>query len=184
MDTLAASNLFQTSHLNYIRNSRAIAVLWCVFTVCFSIINIVVFLQPWLGDTEETTREGYFGLFESCKYTSNGNKNVNFNIEYEKDILARVTAPPGAASIPSFVQSYKLTCEGSWSNIATSVNPSATFFIGFSALINLVCIACFLVLFLFINPEFVFTLCGVLQLISSKSSTLHSLIKLQTFFLF
>jgi hypothetical protein len=47
------------------------------------------------------------------------------------------------------------------------VNPASTFFIGFSALITLICIAMFLVLFLFINPCIVFTLCGSLQLVSS-----------------
>lgn len=148
-------------------------ILRCVFTVCFSIINIVVFLQPWLGDSEETANDGYFGLFESCKYKLI-NQNLNIfthstgNGESEKslikNLLNEITASSNHLSGDS---SRRLVCEGSWSNIATSVNPSATFFIGFSALINLVCIACFLVLFLFISSAFVFTLCGVLQLISS-----------------
>lgn len=31
---------------NYLRNSRAIGVLWAVFTMCYAIINVVVFVQP------------------------------------------------------------------------------------------------------------------------------------------
>lgn len=34
------------------RNSRAIAVLWAIFTICLAIINVVVFIQPyWIGDS-------------------------------------------------------------------------------------------------------------------------------------
>ena len=37
------------------KNSRAIAVLWGVFSVCFCIIDCVVFFQPhWLGDTKDS----------------------------------------------------------------------------------------------------------------------------------
>jgi hypothetical protein len=105
-----------------------------------------VFLQPWLGDTEETKKEGYFGLFEACKF---------YSIEHS-----------GSLEKPTF--SYRFICDGTWANLLTSVNPLATFAVGSSALVNLVCIACFLVLFLFMNPALVFTICGVLQLISSK----------------
>ena len=31
---------------NYLRNSRAIGVLWAVFTACYAIINVVIFVQP------------------------------------------------------------------------------------------------------------------------------------------
>ena len=99
-----------------------------------------MFFQPWLGDTIQTEKEGYFGLYESCKYTQQGS-NPN---------------------------SYRIICEGTWASISSSVNPTATFCIGFSALINLISIAVFLVLFLFINPGIVFTICGILQLFSSE----------------
>jgi hypothetical protein len=59
------------------------------------------------------------------------------------------------------------------------VNPLATFFVGFSAFISLVCIACFLVLFLFINPAIVFSICGVLQLISGKLTCIQLFFFLQ-----
>jgi hypothetical protein len=118
--------------------------------VCFTIINIVVFLQPWLGDGEGAKKEGYFGLFEACKY---------YNIEHHTFLTPGSEKP---------LLTYRFICDGTWANLFSSLNPIATFAVGSSALINLVCIACFLVLFLFMNSSLVFTICGVLQLISSK----------------
>ncbi|KYO20521.1 hypothetical protein Y1Q_0017837 [Alligator mississippiensis] len=44
-----ASRLY---HDTYVRNSRAIGVLWAIFTICFAIIDVVVFIQPyWVGDS-------------------------------------------------------------------------------------------------------------------------------------
>ena len=102
-------------------------------------------MQPWLGDTNLTEKEGYFGLYESCTYKSQGSNPNN----------------------------HRVVCEGSWASISSSVNPTATFCIGFSALINLVTIAAFLVLFLFVNPGIVFTICGILQLFSSNAHNFH-----------
>lgn len=31
---------------NYIRNSKAIAVLWAIFTICYAIISAVAFFTP------------------------------------------------------------------------------------------------------------------------------------------
>ncbi|KAJ8393428.1 hypothetical protein AAFF_G00061500 [Aldrovandia affinis] len=59
-----AAKIYQT---NYIRNSRAIGVLWAIFTILFAIVNVVVFSQPyWIGDGMETPQTGYFGLFHYC----------------------------------------------------------------------------------------------------------------------
>lgn len=38
-----ASQIYAT---NYIRNSKAIAVLWAIFTICYSIIVVVSFVTP------------------------------------------------------------------------------------------------------------------------------------------
>lgn len=38
-----SSHLYAT---NYIRNSKAIAVLWSIFTICYAIISIVAFVTP------------------------------------------------------------------------------------------------------------------------------------------
>jgi len=35
---------------NFVRNSRAIGVLWGIFTICYAIIGVVAFVTPeWLG---------------------------------------------------------------------------------------------------------------------------------------
>ncbi|XP_068218964.1 LHFPL tetraspan subfamily member 3 protein [Palaemon carinicauda] len=53
---------------NYIRNSKAIGVLWGVFTICFAIINIVTFVLPqWIGSTQNSKGIGSFGLWKWCK---------------------------------------------------------------------------------------------------------------------
>jgi hypothetical protein len=148
MDTSSIISL-QTIHTNYVRNSRAIAVLWCVFTICFAIINIIVFMQPWLASTGKNSREGYLGLYESCYY----------DIQTYEII---------SSSKPTIRTDKNLICDGVWSDFSSTVNAVATFFIGFSALNNLICIATFLVLFLFINPAVLLVICGVLQIVSSK----------------
>lgn len=72
---------------NYIRNSKAIAVLWAIFTICYSIIVIVSFVTPgkfsiefqlhhssnncfyfteWVGDLESETG-GRIGLWKVCE---------------------------------------------------------------------------------------------------------------------
>ncbi|KAA0714051.1 LHFPL tetraspan subfamily member 5 protein [Triplophysa tibetana] len=64
---LPAQEAAKIYHTNYVRNSRAIGVLWGVFTLCFGIITVVVFIQPyWIGDSVNTPQAGYFGLFHYC----------------------------------------------------------------------------------------------------------------------
>lgn len=58
------SQLYAT---NYIRNSKAIAVLWAIFTICYSIIVVVSFVTPeWVGDLESETG-GRIGLWKVCE---------------------------------------------------------------------------------------------------------------------
>ena len=48
--------------------SRVITVLWIIFTVCFAILNVIVFIRPqWLGDTSDSHGVGFFGLYERCE---------------------------------------------------------------------------------------------------------------------
>ena len=55
----------------YLRNSKAIGVLWAVFTVCYGILSVVVLVQPqWVGDTADSPGSGYFGLWRHCVYSS------------------------------------------------------------------------------------------------------------------
>ena len=65
----------ESSHVyatNYIRNSKAIAVLWGVFTICYAIIGIVAFITPeWIGDLEHEN-PGRFGLWMRCTFGATG----------------------------------------------------------------------------------------------------------------
>nr|XP_055025207.1 LHFPL tetraspan subfamily member 5b [Misgurnus anguillicaudatus] len=64
---LPAQEAAKIYHTNYVRNARAIGVLWGVFTICFAIITVVVYIQPyWIGDSVNTPQAGYFGLFHYC----------------------------------------------------------------------------------------------------------------------
>lgn len=72
-----ATELTKLHHTNYVRNSRAIAVLWGIFTVVYAILNIVVFIQPqWFGDTGESSVPGFFGLWRYCEETTFGSDFV------------------------------------------------------------------------------------------------------------
>ena len=62
------TELTKIQHTNYVRNSRAITVAWFVFSACYTILNIVAFIQPfWFGDTDDSPGVGYFGLYEFCE---------------------------------------------------------------------------------------------------------------------
>jgi hypothetical protein len=122
-------------YTNYVRNSRAVGAMWGVFTICFAIINIVVFLQPqWIGDTDTSPSTGYFGLFEYCE----------------------------------LVQFTSLQCVGQFdqfNSILSDPFKAATFFIGFSALVILICI-CAMLLFFFMSASVVYMICGWIQILS------------------
>lgn len=50
----------------YVRNSKAIGVLWAIFTICYAIIAVVAFITPeWMGDSGGDT-PGKFGLWSVC----------------------------------------------------------------------------------------------------------------------
>ncbi|KAJ3649962.1 hypothetical protein Zmor_021675 [Zophobas morio] len=58
-----SSQIYATS---YVRNSKAIGVLWAIFTICYAIIGVVSFVTPeWIGDTDSET-PGKFGLWSVC----------------------------------------------------------------------------------------------------------------------
>ena len=57
--------------VRYLRNSKAIGVLWGVFTICYAILSVVVLVQPqWISDTAEAPGSGYFGLWRHCVHSS------------------------------------------------------------------------------------------------------------------
>lgn len=130
-----AAKIYQT---NYVRNSRAIGVLWAIFTILFAIVNVVCFIQPyWIGDGVDTPQAGYFGLFHYC--IGNG--------------LSRDLTCQG-----SFTE---------FSSIPSGAFKAASFFIGMSMALVLTCITCF-ALFFFCSTGTVYKICGWMQLAAGK----------------
>jgi len=98
-------------------------------------MNIIVFIQPqWIGDTYSSPGIGYFGLYEYCELFNSG-ETVYCSGQFE--------------SFPS---------------ILTNAFRAAAFLVGFSALMFLLCVCCF-VLFFFVRPSNAYYTCASLQLI-------------------
>ena len=131
---------YYTYQVNYMRNSRAIGVLWGVFTMCFAIINVVVFVQPqWLGDTETSPGTGYFGLWRSCRLFQDG-----------QDLICD-------GRLDDF------------STIATPAFRAATVFVGLSVVIIILCLLS-MSLFFFLHSSTVFHICGWMQAATGEYS--------------
>lgn len=64
-----ASQIYATT---YARNSKAIGVLWAIFTICYAIIAVVSFITPeWIGNVNGEY-PGKFGLWSTCYAEENG----------------------------------------------------------------------------------------------------------------
>lgn len=138
MDLLPAQEAAKIYHTNYVRNSRAIGVMWAVFTICFVIITVVVFIQPfWIGDSVNTPQAGYFGLFHYCI----GNA-LTSELTCKGSVL-------DFASIPS------------------PAFRTAMFFVGTSMLLVVGTMVCFS-LFFFCNAGNVYKICAWMQLASGE----------------
>ncbi|KAK7499617.1 hypothetical protein BaRGS_00009269 [Batillaria attramentaria] len=132
-----STELTKIHHTNYVRNSRAIAVLWGIFTVIYAILNIVVFIQPqWFGDTGESDLPGFFGLWRYCELLTYGS-----DYSCQGDFLEFIKIDN-----PSF--------------------QAASIFVGIAALLFLLSVACFL-LFFFLNTATVLKICGWFQVIGA-----------------
>ncbi|KAJ3589674.1 hypothetical protein NHX12_010517 [Muraenolepis orangiensis] len=126
-------------HDNYMRNSRAIGVLWAIFTICFAIVNVVVFIQPyWIGDSVNTPQAGYFGLFHHCVGTGSPNRELT--------------------CVGSFAD---------FSSIPSGAFKAASVFVLLSMVLTLSCIACML-LFFFCNTSTVYKTCAWMQLLCGR----------------
>uniref|UniRef100_A0A8C3P784 LHFPL tetraspan subfamily member 3 n=1 Tax=Chrysemys picta bellii TaxID=8478 RepID=A0A8C3P784_CHRPI len=133
---LPAQEAAKLYHTNYVRNSRAIGVLWAIFTICFAIVNVVCFIQPyWIGDGVDTPQAGYFGLFHYC--IGNG---------FSRELTCR-------GSFTDF------------SSLPAGAFKAASFFIGLSMTLIIACIVCF-TLFFFCNTATVYKICAWMQLTS------------------
>lgn len=72
-----STELTKLRHKNYVRNSRAIVVVWAIFSCIFLILNIVVFAQPqWIGDSGNSAVPGFFGVWEYCVEDSVGDEFI------------------------------------------------------------------------------------------------------------
>ncbi|XP_048692351.2 LHFPL tetraspan subfamily member 3 protein isoform X1 [Caretta caretta] len=143
---LPAQEAAKLYHTNYVRNSRAIGVLWAIFTICFAIVNVVCFIQPyWIGDGVDTPQAGYFGLFHYC--IGNG---------FSRELTCR-------GSFTDF------------SSLPARAFKAASFFIGLSMTLIIACIVCF-TLFFFCNTATVYKICAWMQLTSAACLVLGCMI--------
>nr|XP_020455569.1 lipoma HMGIC fusion partner-like 4 protein [Monopterus albus] len=134
-------------HENYMRNSRAIGVLWAIFTICLAIINVVVFIQPyWIGDSVTSPQAGHFGLFHYCVGTGNSNRELWCQGSFSD-----------FSSIPS--GSFK----------------AASFFMLMSMVLIISSIGCF-ALFFFCNTATVYKTCAWMQLLCAVCLVLSCMI--------
>ncbi|KAH9511892.1 LHFPL tetraspan sub member 5 protein [Dermatophagoides farinae] len=130
----SSGDMYLDNRYLYARNSKAIGVLWAVFSLCFSIINMVVFVQPqWLGDTATSRGTGYFGLWRSCRLLQDG-----------QDLICE-------GRLDDF------------STIQTPAFRAATVFVGLSVCLSSLCVLS-MVLFFFLHSSTVFHVCGWIQL--------------------
>uniref|UniRef100_A0A674IAV5 LHFPL tetraspan subfamily member 3 n=1 Tax=Terrapene triunguis TaxID=2587831 RepID=A0A674IAV5_9SAUR len=142
---LPAQEAAKLYHTNYVRNSRAIGVLWAIFTICFAIVNVVCFIQPyWIGDGVDTPQAGYFGLFHYC--IGNG---------FSRELTCRGTFTD-------------------FSSLPAGAFKAASFFIGLSMTLIIACIVCF-TLFFFCNTATVYKICAWMQLTSGESGVQSAL---------
>nr|XP_040059246.1 LHFPL tetraspan subfamily member 4 protein isoform X2 [Gasterosteus aculeatus aculeatus] len=133
---LPSQEASKTYNDTYTRNSRAIGVLWAIFTICLAIINVVVFNQPyWIGDSASTPRAGHFGLFHYCVGTGNSERELTCQGSFSE-----------FASIPS--RAFK----------------TASVFVLMSMVLVVGCIGCF-ALFFFCNTAAVYKTCAWMQLL-------------------
>ncbi|XP_014238893.1 LHFPL tetraspan subfamily member 3 protein [Trichogramma pretiosum] len=130
----------ESSHMyatNYIRNSKAIAVLWGIFTICYAIIGVVAFITPeWLGDLEHEN-PGRFGLWMRCSFAGTG--------ELVEECVGRLDELSSISSVPF---------------------RASTILVAIAVLFALLSI-CAMLLFFFCQTPTVFLVCGWLQVVSA-----------------
>ncbi|KAK7499618.1 hypothetical protein BaRGS_00009270 [Batillaria attramentaria] len=125
-------------HFRYMREYRAVAVLWGLLSIIWCILNLVAFIQPqWIGDTPDPgSGYGHMGVFQYCY--------------------------PDTAK-EKYVCSGSFT---DFDTILNDSFRACTFFVGVSALLMLIVVAALLLFFCF-KKTAVFVFSGILQLISA-----------------
>ncbi len=125
-------------YFRYMKEYRAICVLWGLLSIIWCILNLVAFIQPqWIGDTRESIGYGHFGVYAYC-YPDNSRA---------------IYVCSG-----TFVD---------FQTILNDPFRATTFFVGVSALLMLITVSALLLFFCF-KKTAVFIFCGILQLISGK----------------
>nr|XP_014351630.1 PREDICTED: lipoma HMGIC fusion partner-like 3 protein [Latimeria chalumnae] len=158
---LASQEVAKLYQTEFIRNARAVGVLWAVCTLCFAIIEVVVLIQPaWVRTSElayqvpvapsaftkqqrppaNVRDSGYFGLFEVCVET-----------DWAPECQG---SPAKLIPIPAF--------------------KTAAVFVCMSLALVLTTIGCF-VLFRFCNAATVYKICAWLQLTAASCLALGCL---------
>ncbi|XP_076447833.1 LHFPL tetraspan subfamily member 3 protein-like [Babylonia areolata] len=124
-------------HFRYMREYRAVAVVWALLSIIWCILNVVSFVQPqWIGDTQESPGYGHMGVFQYC-YPDSNKEN--------------------------YVCSGSFT---DFDTILTDAFRACTFFVGVSALLMLFVVAALLLFFCF-KKTAVFIFSGILQIFSA-----------------
>jgi len=143
----------------YIRRSRAVAVLWGAFTICSAVLAAVAFFSPhWVGDTDESSGPGHFGLWRFCTVLKASNS---------------ATSPTGDAAISAATSGAPdgdVVCLGDVQDFASILSPAfraSTIFVGLSVLVLALCVVAF-VLFCFMRSQSVFELCGTMQILAGE----------------
>lgn len=124
-------------HFRYMREYRAVAVLWGLLSIIWCILNVVAFVQPhWIGDTYESPGYGHMGVFQYCYPDTNRERYVCSGTFTDFDTILN--------------DSFR----------------ACTFFVGVSALLMLIVMAALLLFFCF-KKTAVFVFSGILQFISA-----------------
>lgn len=128
-------------HFRYMREYRAVCVLWAVLTIIWATFNVVVFIQPqWIGDTYQSPGYGHHGVYKWC-YPDNGGLG-----EY--------------ACSGSFTD---------FSTLLNDSYKATTFFVGVAALLMLISVAALLLFFCF-KKTVVFVIVGIMEIITGMFS--------------
>lgn len=58
----------------YVRNSKAIGLLWAIFSICYAVVCVMCFVTPeWIGKLQGEV-PGKIGLWSSCGASESGEK--------------------------------------------------------------------------------------------------------------
>jgi hypothetical protein len=123
----------------YVRNSKAIGVLWAIFTICYAIICGVVLVTPeWIANASSnavaSSTTGRFGLWSICKPDDDGIEECHGKLE-------------------EFYDNYNYAFQG------------ATVAVGLALIASLLAIVV-MIAFFFCHSTTVYHICAWLQLVS------------------